>query len=209
MRVYSASIKEKEKEKMAVNLKKSQGVSLKKDDGTSLKHVIVGMGWDVNRYDGGGKFDLDVAAFMTAANGKVRSEKDFIFFNNPDDADGSVHHTGDNRTGAGDGDDEQILVDLEKVPADIVKISFTCTIYDAEARKQTFGAVENAYIKVYDADTNEEQVNFDLTEDKDCETAIVVGELYRHDGAWKFKAIGEGFSGGLDALCHNFGIDTI
>lgn len=193
---------------MAVSLEKHGKVSLKKEDGSALLHVLVGMGWDVNRYDGGGDFDLDVSAFLRGANGKVRTDKDFVFYGNTDDADMSVHYMGDNRTGAGDGDDEQILIDLSNVPADVEKISITCTIYDAEARKQTFGAVENAYIHIYDADTNVEMVRYDLTEDKDTETALVVGELYRYKGEWKFTAIGEGFNDGLAGLCRSYGLDV-
>lgn len=193
---------------MAVSLEKHGKVSLKKEDGSALLHVLVGMGWDVNRYDGGGDFDLDVSAFLRGANGKVRTDKDFVFYGNADDADMSVHYMGDNRTGAGDGDDEQILIDLSNVPADVEKISITCTIYDAEARKQTFGAVENAYIHIYDADTNVEMVRYDLTEDKDTETALVVGELYRYNGEWKFTAIGEGFNDGLAGLCRSYGLDV-
>lgn len=193
---------------MAVSLEKHGKVSLKKEDGSALLHVLVGMGWDVNRYDGGGDFDLDVSAFLRGANGKVRTDKDFVFYGNADDADMSVHYMGDNRTGAGDGDDEQILIDLSNVPADVEKISITCTIYDAEARKQTFGAVENAYIHIYDADTNVEMVRYDLTEDKDTETALVVGELYRYKGEWKFTAIGEGFNDGLAGLCRSYGLDV-
>lgn len=193
---------------MAVNLKKHQKVTLTKENGNPLVHAIVGMGWDVNRYKSGKEFDLDVCVFLRGANGKVRNENDLIFYNNPEDLDHSVKYMGDNRTGSGDGDDEQIVIDLTAVPADVQRISITCTIYDAETRRQTFGAVENAYIHIYDADTNTELVRYDLTEDKDTETALVVGELYRHNGTWKFTAIGEGFSDGLAGLCRTYGLDT-
>lgn len=193
---------------MAVNLSKHQKITLTKEDGKPLVHAIAGMGWDVNRYDGGGEFDLDVSAFLIGKDGKVRNERDFIFYKNPTDDANSVRHLGDNRTGAGDGDDEQIVIDLSAVPADVEKISITCTIYDADTRKQTFGAVENAYIRIYDADTNAELARFDLTEDKDTETALVVGQFYRHNGTWKFTAIGEGFNDGLAGLCRTYGLDV-
>lgn len=200
----------KEKKIMAVSLSKGQKVSLAKvasDAGvSSLTKVIVGLGWDVNRYDGGADFDLDAAAFMLGANGKVRSESDFIFYNNKNGE--GVTHTGDNKTGEGDGDDEQIIVDLNAVPADVDKISFTVTIDQADARNQNFGMVENSYIRIVDETTGTELVKYDLGEDYSIETAVVVAELYRSNGEWKFNAIGSGFQGGLAALCGNFGIDA-
>jgi tellurium resistance protein TerD len=191
---------------MAVSLSKGQKVDLTKTN-PGLTKVIVGLGWDTNRYDGGKDFDLDTAAFLLGGNGKVTSDNDFVFYNNLKDPSGSVAHLGDNRTGAGDGDDEQLGVELSKVPASIEKIDFTVTIHDAQARSQNFGQVSNAYIRILNADTNEELIRYDLSEDYSIETAIVVGELYRHGGEWKFNAVGSGFQGGLGALCGNFGIN--
>lgn len=195
---------------MAVNLSKGGKVSLAKaasDAGVSgLTSVTVGLGWDTNRYDGGSQFDLDASAFMVGANGKCKDESGFIFYGNKEGT--GVTHTGDNRTGEGDGDDEQIVVDLNTVPADIDKIAFTVTIDQADARNQNFGMVENSYIRVFDSVSGTELIRYDLGEDFSIETAIVVGELYRHNGEWKFNAIGSGFSGGLAALCGNFGIDV-
>lgn len=196
--------------KMAVSLSKGGKVSLAKvaaDAGISggLSKIVVGLGWDTNRYDGGAQFDLDAAAFMLGANGKVRNDSDFIFYNNK--VGQGVEHTGDNRTGEGDGDDEQIKVDLTAVPADVEKIAFTVTIDQADIRNQNFGMVENAYIHIADSATGTDLIRYDLGEDFSIETAIVVAELYRHNGEWKFNAVGSGFSGGLAALCGNFGID--
>lgn len=195
---------------MAVSLSKGGKVSLAKaaaDQGISapLIKLVIGLGWDTNGYDGGSAFDLDAAAFLLNSTGKVRSEKDFVFYNNLSGA--GVQHTGDNRTGAGEGDDEQILVNLTQVPADVEKISFTVTIDQAEARGQNFGSVENAFIHVLDEASGKELVRYDLTEDFSIETAIVVAELYRNNGEWKFNAVGSGFGGGLAALCANFGIN--
>lgn len=198
------------KKPMAVSLSKGGKVSLAKvaaDAGvSSLTNVVVGLGWDVQRYDGGQDFDLDAAAFMLGASGKVRTDSDFIFYNNK--VGQGVEHTGDNRTGAGDGDDEQIKVDLTAVPADVEKIAFTVTIDQADVRNQNFGMVENAYIHIADAATGTDLIRYDLGEDFSVETAIVVAELYRHNGEWKFNAVGSGFAGGLAALCGNFGINV-
>ena len=195
---------------MAVNLSKGGKVSLSKaatEAGLGvLSNVVVGLGWDTNRYDGGGEFDLDASAFLTNATGKCRDSKDFIFYGNLKGT--GVEHTGDNLTGEGDGDDEQIKIDLNAIPADIEKIAFTVTIYEAESRRQNFGMVENAFIRVFDPATNTELIRYDLGEDFSIETAVVVGELYKHNGEWKFNAIGSGFSGGLAALCGNYGIDV-
>ena len=198
------------KKTMAVNLSKGGKISLAKvaaDAGISggLTKIVVGLGWDVQKYDGGADFDLDAAAFMTGANGKVRSDADFIFYNQPQGP--GVTHTGDNRTGEGDGDDEQIKVDLTAVPADVDKVSFTVTIDQADVRNQNFGMVENAYIHIIDEATGTELVKYELGEDFSVENAIVVAELYRHNGEWKFNAVGSGFSGGLAALCRNFGVN--
>ncbi|MBR0485636.1 MAG: TerD family protein [Oscillospiraceae bacterium] len=192
---------------MAVSLMKGQKVDLTKGN-PGLSKLIVGLGWDVNHYDGGADFDLDAAAFLLDASGKVTSDADFVFYNNLKHASGSVEHTGDNLTGEGEGDDEVIKVDLSKVPANISKIDFTVTIYDAETRCQNFGQVSNAYIHVLDETNGTELIRFDLGEDFSVETAIVVGELYRHNGEWKFNAIGSGFAGGLYALGKNFGVNV-
>ncbi|KEH92898.1 TerD family protein [Clostridium novyi] len=192
---------------MAVSLSKGQKVDLTKTN-PGLKKVIVGLGWDTNKYDGGNDFDLDAASFLLELNGKVASDGDFVFYNNLKHSSGSVIHLGDNRTGEGDGDDEQIVVELNKVPSNIEKIDFTVTIHDAETRQQNFGQVSNAFIRIVNEETNEELIRYDLSEDYSIETALVVGELYRHNGEWKFSAIGSGFEGGLGALCGNFGIDV-
>jgi tellurium resistance protein TerD len=168
---------------------------------------MVGLGWDTNKYDGGSDFDLDTAAFLLDDSGKVKSDADFVFYNNLNHASGSVTHMGDNLTGDGDGDDEQIKIDLSKVPAEVTKIDFTVTIHEAEQRKQNFGQVSNAFIRILKEDTNEELIRYDLGEDFSVETAVVVGELYRNGAEWKFNAIGSGFQGGLGALCKNFGIN--
>ena len=192
---------------MSISLQKGQRVDLTKDR-PSLKNVLIGLGWDINHYDGETDFDLDASAFMTKANGKVGNENDFIFYGNLNHVSGSVQHMGDNRTGEGDGDDEVIKVQLDKIPSDYDTISFTVTIYEAEKRLQNFGMVENAYVRLIDEDTGEELVRFDLTEDFSTETALVVAEIYKRDGQWKFAAIGSGYDGGLKALCKEYGIDA-
>lgn len=192
---------------MAVSLTKGQKVDLTKGN-PGLKNLIIGLGWDINKYDGGASFDLDAAAFLLGSNGKVTKDEDFIFFNNSKHPSGGVEHLGDNTTGEGDGDDEQIKVDLSLVPAEIQKIDFTVTIYDAETRKQNFGQVSNAFIRVVDAASNNELIRYDLGEDFSVETAVVVAEIYRNNGEWKFNAIGSGFSGGLQALGQNFGVNV-
>ena len=173
---------------MAISLTKGQKVDLTKNN-PGLKNVLVGLGWDINRFDSGSDFDLDASAFLVQENGKVSGDQDFIFYSNLEHPSGAVVHLGDNRTGAGDGDDEQITVDLSKVPENIARIAFTVTIYDAESRRQNFGQVANAFIRLVNADTDEEIVRYDLGEDFSIETAMVVGELYRHNGEWKFNAI--------------------
>ena len=181
---------------MPVNLQKGQKVSLTKGN-PGLKNVIVGLGWDVNQFDTGADFDLDAAAFLLSDSGKASSSDDFVFYGNLKHASGSVQHMGDNLTGVGDGDDEQIRIDLSLVPASITKIAFTVTIYEAEARRQNFGQVNNAFIRIYKEDTGEELLRYDLGEDFSIETAAVFGELYKHGEEWKFNAIGSGFQGGL------------
>ena len=192
---------------MPVSLKKGQKVSLTKGN-PGLKNVVVGIGWDINAFDTGGEFDLDTAAFCLTDSGRVSDSNDFVFYGNLVHPSGAVQHMGDNLTGAGDGDDEQIKIDLSKIPANITKIAFTVTIYDAEARHQNFGQVSNSYIRLVDEANNVELIHYDLGEDFSIETAVVVGELYRHNGEWKFNAIGSGFQGGLAALCGHYGIEV-
>ena len=191
---------------MAISLAKGQKVDLTKTN-PGLSKILIGLGWDTNRYDGGAQFDLDASAFMLGDNGKVPSDAEFIFYNQPKHASGSVEYMGDNRTGEGEGDDEQIKIDLSKVPANVQKISFTVTIDQAEERKQNFGQVENSFIRVVDETNNKELIRYDLGEDFSIETAVVVAEIYRHGGEWKFQAIGSGFSGGLAALGKNYGVN--
>ena len=186
---------------MPVSLQKGQKVSLTKGN-PGLTKVVVGLGWDVNAYDTGADFDLDAAAFMLTGSG------DFIFFGNLTHASGSVTHLGDNLTGVGDGDDEQIKIDLSKIPANITRIAFTVTIYEAESRRQNFGQVNNAFVRIYDENTGEELVRYDLGEDFSIETAAVFGELYKNGDEWKFNAIGSGYQGGLAALCANYGVEV-
>ena len=192
---------------MAISLQKGQKVDLTKGN-PSLKKLLIGLGWDVNKYDGGHDFDLDAAAFLLNSGGKVNSDDDFVFYNNLKHKSGAVEHMGDNLTGEGEGDDEEIKIDLDKVPANVDKIDFTVTIYDAEARKQTFGQVSNAYIRVVDDVTGKELIRYDLGEDFSVETAVVVGEIYRNRGEWKFNAISAGWSGGLAALGKNYGVNV-
>ena len=191
---------------MAITLSKGQKVSLTKGN-PGLKHIVVGLGWDTNKYDGGFDFDLDSAAFLLDENGKVNADTDFVFYNNLKHSSGAVEHLGDNLTGEGDGDDEQVKVDLSLVPQNISKIAFTVTIHEALERRQNFGQVSNSYVRVIDEDTNQELLNYVLGEDFSIETAIVVCEIYRHNGEWKFNALGSGFEGGLEALCKNFGVN--
>jgi len=192
---------------MAISLQKGQKVDLTKGNPSLIK-VGVGLGWDTNRYDGTASFDLDAAAFLLSENGKVLSDYDFVFYNNLKHSSGAVEHMGDNLTGDGDGDDEQVKIDLSMIPSNISKIAFTVTIHDAEARKQNFGQVSNAFIRLFREETGEEIIRYDLGEDFSVETAVVVGELYRYGAEWKFNAIGSGFKGGLRALCLNFGINV-
>jgi tellurium resistance protein TerD len=192
---------------MAISLTKGQRVSLEKE-APGLKKVLVGLGWDTNQYTGGFDFDLDASVFMVDADGHT-ADADFIFYNNPLHSSQSVQYMGDNRTGGSDGDDEQITIDLELIPDNIQKLAFTVTIYDYENRHQNFGQVKNAYIHIQDLTTEKDVIRYDLTEDFSIETAIVVGELYRHtNGDWRFQAVGSGFQGGLAALCSNYGIET-
>ncbi|NHM29228.1 TerD family protein [Neobacillus terrae] len=190
---------------MSINLSKGQRIDLTKTN-PGLTKVIIGLGWDTNHYDGGQDFDLDASAFLADLNGKVVNDEDFIFYNNLVHPSGSVEHTGDNRTGEGDGDDEQVKIDFSKVPSHVHKIAITVTIHDATQRNQNFGQVSNAFARVVDEESGREILRFDLGEDFSVETAVVICELYRHNGEWKFNAVGSGFSGGLAALCRNFGL---
>ena len=190
---------------MGISLSKGGNISLSKTD-PGLKHVIVGLGWDARPTDGV-DFDLDASAFMVKDDGKVRSDSDFIFYNQTKSTCGSVEHAGDNRTGEGDGDDESVIILLDKVPTDIQRIIFCVTIHDAEIRKQNFGQVSHAYARVVNKETNNEVTRYDLSEDASIETAMIFGEIYRHSNEWKFKAVGQGYAGGLAALAKQYGIN--
>ncbi len=191
---------------MSVSLSKGGNVSLTKTD-PSMRKVLIGLGWDTRSTDGQ-DFDLDASAFILAANGKVRSDADFIFYNNLRSAEGSIEHTGDNRTGAGDGDDEVLKVTLAQVPADVDKIVFTVTIHDAATRRQSFGMVSGAFIRLVNEESGVEAARYDLSEDASTETAMIFGELYRHNNEWKFRAVGQGYAGGLQAMCAQFGVNA-
>lgn len=190
---------------MALTLQKGGNLSLTKTD-ASLTKLLIGLGWDPRATDGV-EFDLDASAFLLGANGKVRSEADFVFYNQLKSTDGSVEHTGDNRTGAGDGDDEVLKVDLSRVPADVDKIAFIVTIHDADGRKQNFGQVGGSFIRIANEVSGAEVVRYDLAEDASTETAMIFAELYRNNGEWKFRAVGQGFAGGLKALANSFGMN--
>lgn len=202
---YALFIHEKD-QKMGISLQKGANVNLSKET-PGLNEVVLGLGWDVRATDGAA-YDLDASAFMVKADGKVRTDSDFIYYNNKKSADGSVEHTGDNQSGAGDGDDEALGVTLSKVPAEIDKISFAVTIHDAEAKRQSFGQVANAYIRVLNKTDGKELARYDLTEDGSTETALIFGELYRNGSDWKFRAVGQGFKGGLGPLAKNFGVNV-
>jgi tellurium resistance protein TerD len=191
---------------VGVSLSKGGNVSLTKE-APNLTAVVVGLGWDA-RTTTGADFDLDASALLTNDQGKVLSDQHFVFFNNLKSPDGSVEHTGDNLTGEGEGDDEVINVNLAGVPADVAKIVFPVSIYDAESRQQSFGQVRNAYIRVVNAADNRELARYDLTEDASTETAMVFGELYRHGGEWKFRAIGQGYASGLRGIAQDFGVNV-
>jgi tellurium resistance protein TerD len=192
---------------MAVSLSKGGNISLSKTD-PALKRILVGLGWDA-RATAGEDFDLDASAFMLADNGKVRNDHDFIFYSQLKSQCGSIEHTGDNRTGAGDGDDEALIISLENVPPQIKRIAITVTIHDFAARRQNFGQVSDAFIRIVNLDTDIEIARFDLSEDYSTETAMIFGEIYRHNIEWKFKAVGQGFTGGLEAMCGQFGIVVV
>jgi tellurium resistance protein TerD len=190
---------------MAISLSKGGNVSLSKEDPT-LDEIMIGLGWDARATDGT-DFDLDASAFLLAASGKVRSDTDFCFYNNKNVGD-AVIHQGDNRTGEGDGDDEQIKITLSKLPADIDKVAIAVTIHDGEARRQSFGQVSNAFIRLVNQKTGAEVVRYDLSEDASVETAMILGEVYRHGSDFKFRAVGQGFKGGLGPLATNYGVSV-
>lgn len=190
---------------MSINLSKGQKINLNKE-APNLKVALVGLGWDIKQYDGGEDYDLDASIFLLNANGKCAHEADFIFYNNL--SAGGVTHSGDNRTGDGDGDDEAVTIEFDKIPAYVEKIAVTVTIYDAVARRQNFGQVSNAFVRLVDTQTGVELLRFDLGEDYSTETAIVFAEIYRYNGDWKFSAVGSGFNGGLEALCRTYGLSV-
>ncbi|MEI7840245.1 MAG: TerD family protein [Methylococcaceae bacterium] len=189
---------------MAISLNKGGNLSLSKTD-PSLQNMLIGLGWDARPTDGQ-DFDLDASAFMLNNDGKTRSDADFIFYNQLRSSCGSVEHLGDNLTGKGDGDDESLVLQLNQIPADVERVVFAVTINDAEARKQNFGQVSNAFIRVVNKDSGAEIARYDLSEDASVETAMIFGEIYRHNGEWKFKAVGQGYAGGLAPLARGFGI---
>jgi tellurium resistance protein TerD len=191
---------------MPVSLAKGGNVSLSKE-APGLRSVRVGLGWDTRVTDGSA-FDLDASVFLLDANGRVRSDADFVFYNNPKGSDGAVVHAGDNLTGEGSGDDEVVTVSLAELSADVQRLSFAVTIHEADARRQNFGMVSNAFIRVLNDDGGAEIARYDLSEDASTETAMIFGELYRHGGDWKFKAIGQGFAGGLGPLARSFGVNV-
>lgn len=191
---------------MSVSLVKGQRVDLTKGN-SGLKKVVFALGWDLNRYDGDSDFDLDVSAFFLGADGRVTSDADFIFYNQPNHASGAIVYSGDNQTGAGDGDDETFTVDLSKVPSNINNIAFCATIYEGVSKLQNFGMVDNSYIRAYDANTKEELFKCDLNEEASLKTGIIAGELYRYNGEWKFKATVAECDGGLEVIARNFGVN--
>jgi tellurium resistance protein TerD len=191
---------------MSVSLSKGGNVSLTKE-APGLTAVLVGLGWDA-RTTSGADFDLDASALMLGTSGKILSDAHFVFFNNLTSPDGSVEHTGDNLTGAGEGDDEVIKVNLAGVPAEVDRVVVTVSIYDAETRSQSFGQVRNAYIRVVNQADDAELTRYDLSEDASNETAMIFGELYRNAGEWKFRAVGQGYSTGLAGIARDFGVNV-
>lgn len=217
---FSSSGMDQQKTSGVVNLSKGGRVNLSKSK-PGLKHIMIGLGWDIAKYSNQDAFDLDASVFMVNAMGRT-PEEGFIFYNRRsdkgnysgntwvvDEANSSVIHTGDNRTGGGDGDDEQIFVDLDKIPAWCEKLAITVTIDQAERKGQSFGMVENAFCRLVNNDTGEEEVRFDLGEDFCSETAVVIGEIYRKDGDWRFVAVGQGFNKGLEGLVNNYGLQAV
>jgi tellurium resistance protein TerD len=191
---------------MPISLTKGGNVNLSKE-APSMQRASIGLGWDARSTDGS-PFDLDASAFMLNVSDKVRSDADFIFYNQPKSAEGSLEHRGDNRTGAGEGDDEVLGVDLGKVPVDVQKIAFAATIHEADARRQNFGMVRRAYIRIVNEANAQEIARYDLSEDASTEAAMIFGELYRQGSDWKFRAVGQGFVGGLGPLAKNYGVSV-
>jgi tellurium resistance protein TerD len=191
---------------MAISLQKGGNVNLSKE-APGLSQLTVGLGWDVRSTDGAA-FDIDSSVFLLKTDGKVRADQDFIFYNNLKSTDGSVQHSGDNRTGEGEGDDEFVKIDLSKVPADVDRISVAVTIHDAEARRQNFGQVSKAFVRCINGATNQEIARYDLSEDGSTEAAMVFGEVYRNGTDWKFRAVGQGYQGGLAALASSYGVSV-
>jgi tellurium resistance protein TerD len=185
----------------SISLEKGGKVDLTKE-APSLKNAALGLGWDVS--GSSSTFDLDASAFLLNANGKMRNDKNFVYFRNLISGDGSVTHTGDNLTGVGDGDDETIKAALDKIPADVEQVVFVVNIYQAAQKRQNFGQVKNAFIRLYDADTKQEILKYDLSEDFSTATAVQFGRIYRHNGSWKFEASGLGEVGGLDTYLAKF-----
>ncbi|QGU32074.1 TerD family protein [Thermochromatium tepidum] len=190
---------------MAISLQKGGNVSLTKTD-PGLTNVLVGLGWDARSTDGA-PFDLDSSVFLVGDDGKVLSDRHFVFYNQKTSPDGAVIHAGDNTTGAGEGDDETITINLPGVEAGVKRVVFAVTIHEAESRKQNFGMVRNAFMRVLNKDSNTELARFDLSEDYSTETAMIFGEIYRNGEEWKFKAVGQGFAGGLAALAKDHGVN--
>jgi tellurium resistance protein TerD len=191
---------------MGVSLSKGGNVSLSKE-APGLTAVNIGLGWDV-RTTTGADFDLDASALLVGTDGKILGDQYFVFFNNLKSPDGSVEHTGDNLTGEGEGDDEMIKVSLASVPAEIDKVVFPVSIYDAESRGQSFGQVRNAFIRVVNQADNREIARYDLSEDASNETAMIFGEVYRNGNEWKFRAVGQGYSTGLGGIARDFGVNV-
>lgn len=191
---------------MAVQLKKGERVNLTKD--TGLKSALIGLGWDTNRYQGSADFDLDLVIFMCDKKSRCIDEDHFVFYHNLKGPNDSIIHSGDNRTGAGEGDDESATINFEAIPENVEHIIVAVTIYEAKANKQTFGLVDNAFIRLVNLETEEEVLRFDLGEDFSTQTSVVFAEIYKVSGEWKFKAVGEGYEKELEDLCHEYGIAT-
>jgi tellurium resistance protein TerD len=189
---------------MAISLQKGGNVSLTKTD-PGLTNALVGLGWDARSTDGAA-FDLDTSVFLVGESGKVLSDGHFVFYNQKTSPDGAVVHSGDNTTGVGEGDDEQVSINLPQVDANVQRIVFAVTIHEAESRKQNFGMVRNAFMRVLNKNSGTEIARFDLSEDYSTETAMIFGEVYRNGSEWKFKAVGQGFAGGLKALATDHGV---
>ncbi len=194
---------------MSVSLNKGGRLSLSKE-APGLSKIQIGLGWDARVTDGS-QYDLDASVFLLNSSGKVRSDNDFIFYNNLKGVNGAVEHMGDNLTGEGEGDDEVIKLNLKQLESDapdVEKLSFVVTIHEAESRKQNFGQINNAFIRIVNQDDNKEIVRYDLSEDYSMETAMIFGEVYFKTGEWRFTAVGQGYAGGLAAVCKSYGIDV-